>query len=99
MDDQYSRLFESFRVVIGSKPGHGDRHDPITIGTKTDDAAKALQMTGATTDPLLEDESVPHQTFPENWDGATWLVPIGAVRWLPPKDALTDERVMKALRG
>ena len=85
-DDQSSRLFESFRIVVGERPAHTDRHVPITVGAYTVDAEQVTRKLGAATDPLLVDESVAYQTFPDNWDAALWLVPLGAVRWVPPQN-------------
>ncbi|MCC7052826.1 MAG: hypothetical protein IT355_06125 [Gemmatimonadaceae bacterium] len=83
-DDQSSRLFESFRIVVGERPAHSDRHVPVTVGPYTVDAAQVPQRIGAVTDPLLVDESIAYQTFPGTWDAAQWLVPLGVVRWAPP---------------
>lgn len=88
VDGQYARLFESFQIVIGEKPGHSDRHNPITVGQYTVDAEQIVQKLGSATDPLLTDESVAYQTFPDNWDTALWLIPLGSVRWVPPVNPL-----------
>lgn len=85
-DDQYSRIVESFRIIIGDMPAHSDRHDPIDVAGNPVDAAKALQSLGSSSDPLVNDESIPYQTFPESWGDAKWLVPLGVVRWLPSPD-------------
>lgn len=85
-DDQSSRLFESFRVVAGERLAHPDRHVPVTVGPYTVDAEQILRKVGVATDPLLVDESVAFQTFPDNWDAARWLVPLGVVRWVPPQN-------------
>lgn len=91
-DDQSSRLFESFRLVIGERPAHTDRHVPITVGAYTVDAEQVPRKLGAPTDPLLVDESVAYQTFPEQWDAAQWLVPVGVVRWVPPQNPVNSGR-------
>ena len=85
-DDQYSRTVESFQIVIGDMPAHSDRHDPIDIAGNLADAARALQSLGSTSDPLVNDESIPYQTFPDAWGDAKWLIPLGVVRWLPNSD-------------
>jgi hypothetical protein len=87
-NDQYARVFESFQIVIGDKPAHADRHAPVTVGVYTVDAEQIPRKLGANTDPLLVDESIAYQTWPDNWDKARWLVPLGAVRWLPPQNPL-----------
>ena len=87
VEDQYARLFESFQIVVGEKPAHTDRHGSVTVGVYTVDAQEVPRKVGAATDPLLVDESVSYQTFPDAWDKARWYVPLGAVRWLPPQQA------------
>jgi hypothetical protein len=88
VDDQYARIFETFQIVVGEKPGHSDRHAPVTVGVYTVDAEQVQRRLGAATDPPLVDESVAYQTFPDNWDRSVWLVPLGAVRWRPPQNTL-----------
>src|SRR5262245_8467676 len=88
VDEQYARVFESFQLVIGDKPGHSDRHAPVTVGVYTVDAEQMPKKLGAATDPPLVDESIPYQTWPDNWDKALWLIPLGSVRWLPPQNPL-----------
>ena len=89
VDDQYARVFESFVVQVGERPTHADRHRPVTAGPFTVDAEQILQKLGAATDPLLVDESVGFQTFPDDWDRALWLLPLGMVRWVPSQNPLT----------
>jgi hypothetical protein len=79
-DEQYSRIAETFRVVIGDRPAHADRHDPINIGGKVVDAEAAVQAWGNATDPLVADESIPYQTFPDDTGSPRWLIPLGVVR-------------------
>lgn len=86
--DQYARIFESFQIVIGDKPSHSDRHAAVTVGVYTVDAEQMPKKLGAITDPPLVDESIAYQTFPDNWDKALWLVPLGSVRWVPPINPL-----------
>jgi hypothetical protein len=90
VDEQYARIFESFRIVIGDKPGHSDRHAPVTVGVYTVDAEQMPKKLGATTDPPLVDESIAYQTWPNNWDKSLWLLPLGSVRWLPPQNPLNS---------
>jgi hypothetical protein len=60
-----------------------DRYSAINLASKSlPDATNALQTFDSSA-PLVHDESVPHQTFPEPKDKARWLIPIGYVRWLP----------------
>jgi hypothetical protein len=86
-DDQSSRVVESFQIVIGDQPAPTDRHDKIDVAGKMTDPDKPLQSLGSATDPLVTDESIPYQTFPSDWGGARWLVPLGVVRWLPNTNA------------
>ncbi|MFL6275304.1 MAG: hypothetical protein ACJ74G_08825 [Blastocatellia bacterium] len=81
--DQYSRVVETFRIEIGDRPSVLDRYSAINVASKSlADARNALQTFDSSA-PLVHDESVPHQTFPEPKDKARWLIPIGYVRWLP----------------
>jgi hypothetical protein len=88
VDEQYARLFESFRIVVGERPAHADRHAPVTVGVYTVDAEQVPKKLNGATEPPLVDESIAYQTFPDNWDNALWLVPLGAVRWQPPQNPL-----------
>jgi hypothetical protein len=81
-EDQFSRVQESFQVEVGERPGHEDRHGPISIAGRSVDAGLALQTFDAAA-PLIYDESVPHQTFPEAGATARWLIPLGYVLWKP----------------
>ena len=81
--DQRSRIQETFRIEIGEQNGTTDLYSGITIAAKSlDDAKKALQVFDPAA-PLVYDEAVPHQTFPEPAVRSRWLIPIGYVRWLP----------------
>lgn len=102
---QFSRVQETFRVEIGARHGHGDRHDPLVVAGQSLDAEKALQQFDPAA-PLLYDESVPHQTYPGEGERAFWLIPIGTVRWQPVLNgpggfvtrAAGDEAVIRAFR-
>jgi hypothetical protein len=80
---QFSRIEESFRIVIGEQPNSTDRYSGVTVGAKTLTDAKAALQTFDPAAPLVYDESIPQQTFPAAEDRARWLIPIGYVRWLP----------------
>ncbi|HTX91834.1 MAG TPA: hypothetical protein VMC09_11535 [Anaerolineales bacterium] len=80
--DQSARIQETFRVVIGQRKSHIDRHDPIVVAGKSSDAQKALKLFDPNA-PDIYDESIPQQTFPNPGDKAEWLIPIGYVRWQP----------------
>ena len=80
--DQRSRIQETFRIEIGEL-GMTDRYSGVTVATKSlTDAKTALRAFDATA-PLVYDEAIPQQSFPEPQDSARWLIPIGYVRWLP----------------
>lgn len=83
-DNQHSRVRESFLVEIGAKP-HANQHDLISLAGQSVDAEKALKQFDPVA-PLVFDESIPHQLFPEARERARWLIPIGYVRWLPEQN-------------
>lgn len=82
-DEQYKRIAESFRIRVGDRPAPEDRRDPVNVGGRVDDAERAVQIWGSSSDGVIADASIPYQTFPSPEDGATWLIPLGIVRWLP----------------
>ena len=82
--DQRSRVQETFRVEVGARPGHVDRHDRITVAGNGVDAQEAAQTLDPQTPPVaIYDESVPYQSFPAEGERAYWLLPLGMARWLP----------------
>lgn len=86
-DDQYDRVEQSFRVHVGDKPTIEQQRDPVNIGGREVDAARALQAWGNGTEPLIEDASVSYQSFPEPTENPLWLIPLGVVRWCPNQNA------------
>ena len=81
--DQLSRIQESFRIEIGDQPTPADRYSGVSVAAKNiTDAATALQAFDPAA-PLVRDESIPQQSFPDPQNRARWLIPIGYVRWLP----------------
>src|SRR5262244_3739163 len=87
-EDQHARVQETFRLEVGSRPHHLDRHDRITVAGNLVDAQSALQQLDPHTPPVeLFDESVPYQQFPAAGARAHWLMPLGVVRWLPNLNA------------
>jgi hypothetical protein len=81
--DQLSRIQESFRIEIGDQPTPADRYSGVSVAAKNiTDAATALQAFDLAA-PLVRDESIPQQSFPDPQNRARWLIPIGYVRWLP----------------
>lgn len=80
--DQNSRIEESFQLEVGPRPGHPDRHDPISVAGRSVDAQQVLRAFDAAA-PELFDESVSYQAFPEAGERSRWLVPLGDVFWKP----------------
>jgi len=83
-DDQTSRVQETFDLIVGDLPLSGQR-DHISIAGRSVDAQDALKAFDPQA-PSLYDTAVPDQTFPEQDPTANWLIPLGAVRWLPNTD-------------
>ncbi|MGZ9273814.1 MAG: hypothetical protein ACXW34_03640, partial [Nitrospira sp.] len=85
--DQRSRVQETFRVEVGARSGHIDRHDRISIAGTLLDAREVIQQFDPQTPPVsLFDESVPYQELPDSDAKARWLIPLGFVRWKPNPD-------------
>ncbi len=82
--DQNSRIQESFQIEVGERQ-HADQHDLISLAGRSVDAQQALKRFDPT-DPLVYDESIPYQTFPDETAKARWLIPLGVVRWKPNTD-------------
>ncbi|HEX6437201.1 MAG TPA: tail fiber domain-containing protein [Candidatus Binatia bacterium] len=81
--DQLSRIQESFRIEIGDQPTPADRYSGVSVAAKNiTDAATSLQAFDPAA-PLVRDESIPQQSFPDPQNRPRWLIPIGYVRWLP----------------
>ncbi|GLQ89924.1 hypothetical protein [Dyella flagellata] len=76
--DTSNRIAETYEVVAGD-PTKGS-HDTITVAGRQLDARTALQQFDADA-PIVYDESIPFQQFPEAGDKRRWLIPIGMVRW------------------
>lgn len=86
VDDQSERTEETFRFEIGKQPISSQR-SPVTIGTVSVDAEKALTTFDSSARPLY-DTSVPEQEFPFDGKPPRWLIPIGYVRWIARDQAL-----------
>jgi len=84
--DQLSRVQETFRVEVGQRRSHLDQHDRISVAGQSIDAQEALRAFDSAA-PLVHDESVPFQAFPEEDAPARWLIPVGMVRWRPNPNA------------
>jgi hypothetical protein len=84
LGDASSRVQESYRFVVGQL-GHSDQHGSITIDGAAIDPRDSLARFDAAA-PKVWDESIPHQEYPDDEPTVRWLVPIGAVRWLPAQN-------------
>lgn len=80
--DMLSRIVESFRVEVGPRTTLAARRDNVSIAGRSIDPQLAYQAFDPG-DGLLRDESVPFQDFPYDGPPATWLIPLGQVRWRP----------------
>jgi hypothetical protein len=80
--DQGSRIQETFAIQVGDVSGIGLTSGVNIAGRFVSDPRTSFRQFDPTA-PLLSDESVPHQNFPDPSSRATWLIPVGFVRWLP----------------
>lgn len=79
--DEYARISESFKIVVGNKPSVLDRQSGVTVNdTLLVDARDALLSVNPEA-PLLCDASVPHQQLPVEDETSHWLVRLGHVKW------------------
>ena len=78
-DGRFGRVRETFAIEIGPRSATSQQ-DPIDVAGQPRPARDALKVH----DPVLtlHDESVPYQTLPVP-ASATWLIPVGQVRWQP----------------
>jgi hypothetical protein len=84
--DQNSRIQESFTVEVGERRNTSDRQDDITVSGTPVEASQAFSAFDST-DPVIYDESIPHQAFPDSGSRAKWLIFLGYVRWKPSQTA------------
>lgn len=84
--DQNSRILETFTVEVGERRNTSDRHDDITVAATPVEASQAFQAFDSS-DPVIYDESIPHQTFPDSGSRPKWLIFLGYVRWKPSATA------------
>jgi hypothetical protein len=80
--DQSSRVVETFGLVVGPRPTHASREDPITVAGRSIEALEVFRSFDPNDGPL-RDESVPFQSFPADGAPALWLIPLGQVHWKP----------------
>lgn len=89
-DELFGRAVETFTIELRYTP-LTDYH-AVTIASRSIDARQALKEFDATK-PILFDESVAAQTFPESGDRQRWPLFIGVVRWR--KDVGQPGRLIK----
>jgi hypothetical protein len=78
----FSRVDELFQVEVGERKLLKDQRDRLTVAGRSVDAREVPQSFDAAA-PLLYDDSVPYQSFPDAGARARWLIPLGSVRWVP----------------
>jgi hypothetical protein len=77
--DQFARIQESFEVEVGDFR-HTQQHGNISGAGELMDALEVFYRRDQQA-PLVCDESVPFQTFPDEDPAARWLIPLGLVNW------------------
>jgi len=82
--DQYSRVRESFTLVVGAR-APAQQRNPLVIAGRSIAADQALAAFDPNA-PALADGSVPFQQFPDDGANPVWLIPLGYVRWQPNPD-------------
>lgn len=78
--DEFARVQERYRFVIGDKTGLDERSQVVIAGQAidADQALKNFDSNAA----VIEDATVPHQQLPDDNTRARWLIPLGWVRWV-----------------
>lgn len=78
--DEFARVQQSYRFVIGDKTGLDERSQVVIAGQaiNADQALKNFDSNAA----VIEDATVPHQQLPDDNARARWLIPLGWVRWV-----------------
>ena len=84
---QGSRIQETFAIQVGDVSGIGLTSGVTLAGRFVSDPRTSFRQFDPTA-ALLSDQSIPHQNFPEASSRATWLVPVGFVRWLPVRNQI-----------
>lgn len=85
LENAFSRVQETFRVEVGERRTLIEQRSLLSIAGYAIDARDTLATLepDIAPAPVLYDESVPYQTFPDPADHPRWLIPLGFVRWLP----------------
>lgn len=76
LGDEHSRAQETFHLEIGGF-GSADAQESVIVEGAQSDPTDVRRAAGAT-GPLLPDQSVPWQTFPDG--SRVWRIPLGLVR-------------------
>jgi hypothetical protein len=79
--DQNSRVQETFALEVGDRTLLEQESNVVVFGNSVP-PAQAFEAFDSS-DPLIPDGSIPHQSFPAPGDNLRWLVPLGYVRWKP----------------
>ncbi len=80
----FARVAESFRIEVGARPTPAAQQERIALGDYLLFAEDAVQAFAPQTPAVvLADESVGAQALPAPGQRRRWLIPLGAVRWLP----------------
>lgn len=79
--DEYARISESFKIVVGNKSSILDRQSGVTVNDSLLVDAREALISVDPTAQLLCDASVPQQQFPIDDEDSIWLVPLGHVKW------------------
>jgi hypothetical protein len=79
--DAYTRIAESFALVVGNK-STTDAQSGISVSGETVDDARTAPRVFDDNGPIQCDGSVPYQDLPLADEGSQWLIPLGQVGWL-----------------
>jgi Chaperone of endosialidase len=76
-----SRIQETFVVEVGNRSAN-ELTSGVNLAGRALADPKAFLREFDPAAPLVQDASVPHQSFPDSYTRARWLIPVGFVRWL-----------------
>ena len=76
-----SRIQETFGIEVGNRSAN-ELTSGVNLGGRALADPKAFLREFDPAAPLVHDESIPHQNFPDASTRARWLIPVGFVRWL-----------------
>ena len=98
--DAYTRVAESFDIVVGPRPSVLQRQSGVSVGDDTYVDAREAPGALLPEAPIACDASVPAQRFPDEDEQDLWLIPVGVVPWDKVAAAFLapDEAQRKAAR-